>query len=144
MQGHGQAHVYEQRPGAAAAPLPRTYRPRQPRATVLHRVVRENLETFLAEGVERSGSGEGYPYYVEKEFRGYLLCGDLSRGFGRGRCSSCGHEILVGFSCKNRGLCPSCTTRRMSDEAAYLVSSIAIAMLSRRAGSARGCTARRS
>ena len=28
------------------------------------------------------------------------------------------HELLLPFSCKNRGLCPSCTARRMSDEAA--------------------------
>jgi hypothetical protein len=31
--------------------------------------MRENLETFLAEGVQRSASGEGYPRYVEKELR---------------------------------------------------------------------------
>jgi hypothetical protein len=87
----------------------------------LHRVVREHLLTFLAEGVERSQTGEGYPYYVEKEFRSLLSCGDLSRGFARVRCTRCGHEILVPFSCKNRGVCPSCTGRRMADEAAYLV-----------------------
>jgi hypothetical protein len=121
VEGGGQACVYEEHPGAAAARLPRTYRPRQPQATVLHRVVREHLETLLAEGVERSASGEGYPYYVEKEFRDYVLCGDLSRGFARVRCAACGHKILLPFSCKNRGLCPSCTARRMSDEAAYLV-----------------------
>jgi hypothetical protein len=121
VEGCGQTCVYEERPGAASAPLPRTYRQRQPQATVLHRVVRENLETFLAEGVQRSASGEGYPYYVEKEFRDYVLCGDLSRGFARVRCAACGHEIFLPFSCKNRGVCPSCTARRMSDEAAYLV-----------------------
>ena len=37
------------------------------------------------------------------------------------RCQACRHEFLLPFSCKNRGICPSCTTRRMSDEAAYLV-----------------------
>jgi hypothetical protein len=113
--------VYEKQPGTAAASLPRSYRPRQPQATVLHRVVRENLETFLAQGVQHSASGEGYPLYVEKEFRDFVVCGDMSRGFARVRCGSCGHEFLLPFSCKNRGLCPSCTTRRMSDEAAYLV-----------------------
>ena len=101
--------------------MPRSYRPRQPQATVLHRVVREDLETFLAEGVQHSASGEGYPIYVEKEFRDFVACGDLSRGFVRCRCAACGHEFLLPFSCKNRGLCPSCTARRMSDEAAYLV-----------------------
>jgi len=121
VQPCAQPCLYEQQPGAAAAALPRSYRPRQPQATVLHRVVREDLETFLAEGVQHSASGEGYPIYVEKEFRDFVACGDLSRGFVRCRCAACGHEFLLPFSCKNRGLCPSCTARRMSDEAAYLV-----------------------
>ena len=103
--------VYEERPDAAVAPLPRAYRSRQPHRSVLHRIVREYLETFLAEGVQRSASGEGYPLYVEKELRDYLSCGDLSRGFARVRCTACGHELLLPFSCKNRGLCPSCTAR---------------------------------
>lgn len=30
----------------------------------------------------------------------------------RVRCGSCGDEHLVGFSCKRRGVCPSCTSRR--------------------------------
>ena len=53
--------VYEAYPGAAMSPLPRTYRQRQPQSTVLHRIARENLETFLVEGRQRSASGEGYP-----------------------------------------------------------------------------------
>lgn len=121
MHAYGQSCVFERHEGAASASLPRTYRPRAPQKTALHRVVRENLLNFLAEGVEQSVSGEGYPYYVEKEFRSYLNCGDLSQGFARIRCQDCGYEQLLPFSCKNRGVCPSCTARRMSDEAAYLV-----------------------
>src|SRR5262249_3491320 len=56
-----------------------------------------------------------------REFRNYLDCGILSRGFCRAVCPRCGHEILVGLSCKGRGFCPSCTTRRMLDTAAHLV-----------------------
>ena len=121
MQQYEQPCTFEQYPGAASAPLLGTYRPRQPQKSTLHRVVRENLLTFLADGVERSHDGEGYPFYVEKELRSYLGCADLSRGFARIRCAQCHHEMLLPFSCKNRGLCPSCTSRRMSDEAAYLV-----------------------
>jgi ribosomal protein S27E len=73
------------------------------------------IAILVAVVLELEGMNE--PAHVEKEFRDYLICGDLSRGFARVRCSSCGHEILVAFSCKNRGLCPSCTTRRMSDGA---------------------------
>ena len=43
------AVVYEREPGAAARPLPPEYRPRQPEKTVLYAVVREHLETFLAD-----------------------------------------------------------------------------------------------
>ena len=29
---------------------------------------------------------------------------------------ACGHDVLVPFSCKQRGICPSCGARRMCDE----------------------------
>ena len=34
---------------------------------------------------------------------------------------ACGHEFLIAFSCKGRGLCPSCNARRMAETAAHLV-----------------------
>ncbi|WP_437504841.1 transposase zinc-binding domain-containing protein [Sorangium sp. So ce1099] len=37
---------------------------------------------------------------------------------------SCGHDVLVAFSCKLRGPCPSCVSRRMCNEAATLVDRI--------------------
>jgi len=37
------------------------------------------------------------------------------------RCTACGDELLAALSCKGRGFCPSCTTRRMHDTAAHLV-----------------------
>jgi hypothetical protein len=37
------------------------------------------------------------------------------------RCGACGHELLVPFSCKRRGICPLCTARRAEDTAAHLV-----------------------
>ncbi len=40
------------------------------------------------------------------------------------RCGGCGDELLVAFSCKGRGFCPSCTTRRMHDTAARLVDGV--------------------
>jgi len=58
--------------------------------------------------------------HVEGEFREYLRCGILCCGFARARCTSCGHGFLVAFSCKGRGVCPSCTGRRMAQTAAHL------------------------
>jgi hypothetical protein len=97
--------VFEQHVGAASAPLPPSYRPRQPEKTVLHRVVRENLETMLAEARERTEHGFGYPRFVEKAFRSFIDCGAMARGFVRLKCRSCGFERLLAFSCKSR-ICP--------------------------------------
>ena len=119
-----EGQAWERELGAASMPLPAGYRPRSPEGTVLHRVVRENLESFLAEARERSEHGFGLPRFVEEEFREYIACGVLSRGFMRIRCEGCGDESFVGFSCKRRGICPSCTARRAVDGAAHLVDAV--------------------
>jgi hypothetical protein len=116
-----QATVFERFPGAAVEAAPAAYRPRKPQTTVLHQVVREQLLSFLEQGQQNSFCGEGYPRYVEKEFRNLIGCGDLSRGFARVRCSQCGYERMLPFACKGRGICNSCIGRRMSEQAAYLV-----------------------
>ena len=87
------------------------YRPRRPTETVLYAVVRENLETFLAHA--RESYEAPLPHYVEQELRGYLRCGVFAHGFVRAHCDACGHDLLVAFSCKGRGACPSCAGRRM-------------------------------
>jgi len=109
---------YERHAGAASAPLVTGYRRREPEKTVLYAIVRDHLETFLDE--PRRRDGDGYPAFLEREFRRYLDCGLLARGFARLRCPECGFERLVAFSCKGR-LCPSCVGRRMADIAASLV-----------------------
>ena len=111
---------FEREPGAASSPLPKTYQRRTPETTALYAIVRDNLETFLDDASARHESGAGYPLFVEQEFRRYLGCGILARGFARLRCPSCGFERLVAFSCKGR-LCPSCWARKAADTAAHLV-----------------------
>jgi len=49
---------------------------------------------------------------VKKLFEAFCRCGDLHFGFVRLRCPRCGENQLVPFSCKARGLCPSCGMRR--------------------------------
>ena len=83
------------------------YRRREPEKSLLHETVRGHLKTFLAE-IEQDGSG--LPRFVVAEFERYLRCGILANGFARVRCIACGDELLVAFSCKSRGICPSCTT----------------------------------
>ncbi len=38
----------------------------------------------------------------------YQDCGLFESGFARVRCPNCKFEFLVAFSCRCRGLCPSC------------------------------------
>ena len=61
------------------------------------------------------------PAYVEEVLRGHLECGILCLGFARGLCTGCGQGFVVAFSCKGRGVCPSCNGRRMVQTAAHLV-----------------------
>ena len=82
------------------------YRPRAAEHTVLHQVVAEHLENFLA-SVAEAGDGEGVPQFVEREFRKFLTCGVFEHGVARFRCEGCGREHLVPFSCKGRAWCPS-------------------------------------
>jgi hypothetical protein len=78
---------------------------------------------MLAQARQRTEHGFGYPRFVEREFRRYLECGQLGRGFARVRCRRCGFERLLAFSCKGR-LCPSCQARRMHDVAFHLVDQV--------------------
>ena len=62
---------------------------------MLHEVVRENLETFLAQSRARTGHGFGVPRFVD-----------------------------VAFSCQRRGACPSCSGRRAAACAIHLVHAV--------------------
>ena len=46
--------------------------------------------------------------------RGYLECGLLCFGFARAVCMTCRTGFVVAFSCKGRGVCPSCNGRHMA------------------------------
>ena len=96
---------------------------RCPERALLHAVVCRHLETFLSE-VRLRGDGHGLPAFVERELREFLTCGTMQRGFARFRCGGCKREILVAFSCKGRGFCPSCCGRRMCERAAHLVDGV--------------------
>jgi hypothetical protein len=61
------------------------------------------------------------PAYVEDELRGYFACGLLCFGFARAVCMTCPTGFVVAFSCKGRGVCPSCNGRHRAQTAAHLV-----------------------
>ena len=59
--------------------------------------------------------------YVERDFTRYLECGVLAHGFARVLCESCKDELLGAFSCKGRGVCPSCNAKRAHVTAVHRV-----------------------
>lgn len=99
-----------------------TYERHRPEATTLYKIVQESLATFLQQFEEETGNP--LPDFVVKEFREYLRCGILAHGFLRNRCEKCNKEHLVAFSCKRRGFCPSCGTRRMYETAIHMVKAV--------------------
>jgi hypothetical protein len=95
----------------------RRYERRRPEKTPLHNIVSENLESWL---LWRKATERPVPDYVEEELRAYLECGLLCFGFARAICMTCRKGFVVAFSCKGRGVCPSCNGRHMTQTAAHL------------------------
>ena len=77
----------------------------------------EHLESWLE---WRDQAERPVPGYVEDELRGYLECGILCFGFARAVCMTCRTGLVVAFSCKGRGVCPSCNGRHMAQTAAQI------------------------
>jgi hypothetical protein len=46
---------------------------------VLYPFVHGNLETFVTECMQRSANSEGYPLYVEQEFRDFVAVGSPTK-----------------------------------------------------------------
>ncbi|MGB6367547.1 MAG: transposase zinc-binding domain-containing protein [Thermoanaerobaculia bacterium] len=91
----------------------RIYRARRPERTVLYRALAHHFERFLLVYEERFEPTHGYlRRCVEPAVCRYLDCGIFDHGVARIRCTECRHEFLVAFSCKLRGLCPSCHHKR--------------------------------
>ncbi len=89
---------------------PFIYRRRQPEKTVLYQTIIEHYQTFKA-NIE--ANDRHLPVFVEREFEKYIGCGILARGFARCRCRECGFDRLIAISCKCRGWCNSCISRRI-------------------------------
>ncbi len=93
------------------------YRPRDPRKSVVFRVLRDHLAAFKdrVEAAERP-----MPGFVERQLGALLLCGDPRCGVAKIRCDCCGANGAVPFTC-GTDICPSCYGRRMAETAAHLV-----------------------
>ena len=110
--------------GATAGAKPKLYNPRHPERTLLYQTIAEHFETWheLTSAGQFDGQGDHHTPkpYVRQAFRKYLECGIFAHGFARAWCDDCGHDYFVAYSCKGRGVCPSCNTRRMVETAAHL------------------------
>jgi hypothetical protein len=63
-------------------------------------------------------------YEVLKTLDEYLNCGILAHGAARVYCDGCKHSLLIAFSCKRRGVCPSCGAKRAVKFAEHIYSEV--------------------
>lgn len=97
---------------ACVEPRP-LYRPRDPQASDLWRLLDEHFDSFQQVYDQRYQAKYGFwRPIVEQSVAAFLKCGDLQAGFARVRCRDCKHEMFVAFSCKQRCTCPSCHQKR--------------------------------
>ncbi len=88
------------------------YRARNPLKNPLNRLVQDNLAEFDA-WLKEPPAGKLRPHPgVITALEKFTECGVLRYGAVRYRCPGCGHDVFVAFSCKRRGLCPSCDGKR--------------------------------
>jgi hypothetical protein len=105
------------------------YRRRTPREAPLFQLLEKHFDEF--ERVYPDRYQERYGFFrpvIRKAVDAFLGCGDLREGFARGRCPDCGHNLFVAFSCKQRGICPSCHQKRMLVTAINIAENVAVAV----------------
>lgn len=93
--------------------LGNVYTPRRPTETALYQLVYE----YRTEFEYRWDDLFQHKYGILRKavldaFDAYLNCGTFAHGCARICCDYCNHSELLAFSCKRRGLCPSCDVKR--------------------------------
>ena len=85
----------------------------RPEETPLYRVIYHHRDELERSWEERFEDKYGkLRDCVLEAFDSYLNCGILLHGCARAYCENCKHSELIAFSCKRRGLCPSCDAKR--------------------------------
>jgi hypothetical protein len=98
---------------------------RLPEESALYSLVYNYHEELQYVWEDRFQSEYGmYRAEVEQAFLDYLDCGILIHGCSIAACESCDHAELIAFSCKRRGLCPSCDAKRAVMFAEHLYSEV--------------------
>ena len=85
------------------------YRRRTPEASVLYQIVHHSRDDLQFQWEYRFQHQYGcLRDEVLKTLDEYLNCGILAHGAARVYCDGCKYSLLIAFSCKRRGVCPSC------------------------------------
>jgi hypothetical protein len=101
------------------------YQRRQPEKSELYRIVSHGRERLPLVWEDRFQKDYGVlRQEVLDTFDAYLNCGLLCHGAARVYCDCCQHSFLVAFSCKKRGVCPSCSAKRAVNFAEHLYSNV--------------------
>jgi len=101
------------------------YRRRTPEASVLYQIVYHSREDLQFQWESRFQHQYGcLRDEVIKTLDEYLNCGILAHGAARVYCDGCKHALLIAFSCKRRGVCPSCGAKRAVKFAEHIHSEV--------------------
>ena len=101
------------------------YKQRQPETSVVYRIVYHGHEDLQLVWEPRFQHQYGcLRDEVVKTFSEYLNCGILAHGAARVYCDGCKHSLLIAFSCKRRGVCPSCGAKRAVKFAEHIHSEV--------------------
>ncbi len=101
------------------------YRRRTPEASVLYQIVYHSSDDLQFQWESRFQHQYGYLRdEVIKTFDEYVNCGILAHGAAWVYCDGCKHSLLIAFSCKRRGACPSCGAKRAVKFAEYIHSEV--------------------
>ena len=112
---------------------PGIYRPRQPRASPLYRLLDQGFRELSLVWDERFAPTHGeWRAVIPKVVDQFLACGVLEHGFARIRCDTCAHEYLLAFSCKDRYFCPSCHAKRIAQWSLWLDDTLLVPVPHRR------------
>ena len=88
------------------------YRARNPGDSPLALIVLNNLQKF-EQWLKTPPDSRPHPHPAAiTALEKFIECGVARYGVVRFRCPECDRDMFVAFSCKRRGLCPSCDAKR--------------------------------
>jgi hypothetical protein len=92
-----------------------------PRTTPLFQLVEQHYDDVKSLWEDRFENAHGrWRGFTDTVVARYLDCASPLCGFARLRCDTCHGERLLLFSCRQRGICPSCDAKRAAAFAAFL------------------------